>query len=158
MASKMSRRDFLWGSALLTGCSVSSHVPWPLETKSDRIANIIALTGSIGAVRVAVPAAAALFPLATSKPSADIDLKRMEAWAMNYLIQTPRKDLGYEPVFQCEPYACPPIPSGRDSVVACDTDARMDWEWYYMREISGTEAGRDVEAAFHKRIRGLHCT
>src|SRR2546426_398790 len=39
------------------------------------------------------------------------------------------------------------------AVVACDTDARMDWEWYYMREITGSRRGKVVEAAFHKRIR-----
>ncbi|MBN1553722.1 MAG: glycoside hydrolase family 127 protein, partial [Phycisphaerae bacterium] len=28
----------------------------------------------------------------------------------------------------------------------------MEWEWYYMRDISGSKAGRDVEAAFHQRM------
>ena len=57
---------------------------------------------------------------------------------MNYLICTPRPELDYEPVFQCHPLRCPPIPAGHDVVVPCDTDARMNWEWYYMREVSGS--------------------
>ncbi len=110
------------------------------------------LTGSVTNLRVATPGAEQIAPAARVPLAPDIDLSNMAAWAMNYLIRTPRKDLGYEPVFQCHPYACPPIPSGSDPVVACDTDARMDWEWYYMREVSGSAAGRDVEAAFHKRM------
>jgi hypothetical protein len=106
------------------------------------------LTGQVTDVRVAVPAATSL----GSQRSRDIDLKAMAGWAMNYLIETPRKHLGYEPVFQCHPLKCPPVPEGQDPVVSCDTDARLDWEWYYMREISGSRGGKDVEAAFHKRM------
>ncbi len=76
----------------------------------------------------------------------------MAAWAMHYLIHTPRPEFNYEPVFQCHPLRCPPVPAGRDVVVPCDTDARMNWEWYYMREVSGSQAGLDVEAAFHRRM------
>jgi hypothetical protein len=111
------------------------------------------LTGQVREVRIAVPAPDAVAPLAESPPSADLDLKRMAEWAMNYLIETPRKQLDYEPVFQCHPLRCPPIPEGDDPVVACDTDARMDWEWYYMRDITGSRRGKEVEAAFHRRIR-----
>jgi hypothetical protein len=111
------------------------------------------LTGTVSGIEVTVPAADALKSLnATSRP-ADIDLKRMGEWAMNYLIRTPRETLGFEPVFQCHPLRCPPVPAGEDPVVACDTDARMDWEWYFMRDLTGSQAGREVEEAFHKRIR-----
>jgi hypothetical protein len=48
---------------------------------------------------------------------------------------------------------CPPVPPGSDRVVACDTDACMDWEWYYMREIASSARGNEVEAAFHRRFR-----
>jgi hypothetical protein len=103
-------------------------------------------------VVVAVPAAERIHKLADSRVPQDLDLQRMAEWAMNYLIETPRKHLGYEPVFQCHPLRCPPSPEGEDPVVSCDTDARLDWEWYYMREISGSREGRKVEAAFHKRM------
>ena len=111
------------------------------------------LTGEVGNVKVAVPEAEAILALADTPRAADVDLKRMALWAMNYLVRTPRRELNYEPVFQCHPLRCPPVPEGQDPVVACDTDARMDWEWYYMRDVSGSDAGREVEAAFHRRIR-----
>ena len=88
------------------------------------------------------------------RPVADIDLRRMAEWAMNYLIRTPRAEFDYEPVFQCHPLKCPPVPASRDVVVPCDTDARMNWEWYYMREVSGSTAGLAEEAAFHRRMLG----
>jgi len=87
-----------------------------------------------------------------SDAATDIDLKRMAGWAMNYLIHTPRADLDYEPVFQCHPLKCPPTPQGHDVVAPCDTDARMNWEWYYMREVSGSTAGLVEEAGFHRRM------
>lgn len=112
------------------------------------------LTGSVSGVHVAVEAPQTIAPLSAATPHKDIDLRRMAGWAMNYLILTPRKELNYEPVFQCHPLRCPPAPEGNDVVTPCDTDARINWEWYYMREISGSEAGRDVEAGFHKRMLG----
>lgn len=115
------------------------------------IQTIWGLTGTVSQVHVTVEAAPAITDL-PSVPGSDIDLVRMAQWAMNYLVQTPRKELGYEPVFQCYPLCCPPVPHGRDVVVPCDTDTRMNCEWYYMREISGSDIGRDIEAAFHRRI------
>jgi hypothetical protein len=116
-------------------------------------APIRGLTGDLSNVRIAVPTSLSIKSLAAAQPPEDIDLKRMAQWAMNYLARTPRAQLGFEPVFQCHPLQCPPVPAGQDPVVACDTDARMDWEWYYMRDMTGSEAARQVEAAFHKRIR-----
>ena len=52
---------------------------------------------------------------------------------MNYLIETPRKHLNYEPVFQCHPLRCPPSPEGQDPVVSCDTDARLALRYYEMQ-------------------------
>ena len=93
------------------------------------VASIRGLTGELSDIRVVVPAATTITPLASTAGPADIVLKRMAQWAMNYLARTPRAQLGYEPVFQCHPLQCPPVPAGQDPVVACDTDARMDWEW-----------------------------
>lgn len=125
----------------------------PAVAKEQTAATAVkGLTGKVRDVTVSVPAASTIEPLEQVKRSDDIDLRRMAQWGMNYLIRSPRKALGYEPVFQANPMNCPPVPEGHDVVVACDTDARMDWEWYYMREISGCTAGKDVEAAFHKRI------
>jgi hypothetical protein len=110
------------------------------------------ITGKISDVRTAVVASEEVARLSSPLPSKDVDLERMAQWAMNYLIRTPRKELNYEPVFQCRLYGCPPIPAGHDPVVPCDTDARLNWEWCYMREISGSTAGRKTEAAFHRRM------
>ena len=140
--SGVSRRQFLAQSAALTaGLSQESLPDVPL------------LTGRVEQLRIGVARQEHAPSVKSARLPADIDLHAMAGWAMNYLIRTPRKDLGYEPVFQCHPYACPPIPAGSDPVVACDTDARMDWEWYYMRDVSGSAAGKDVETAFHKRMR-----
>jgi hypothetical protein len=86
------------------------------------------LTGQINNVRICEPAATKIKMLKKSNIPQDINLKRMAQWAMNYLINTPRKELNYEPVFQCHPLRCPPAPIGHDPVVACDTESRMDWE------------------------------
>lgn len=117
--------------------------------------HIQGLNGDIRHPETAVPASGAAPRLqgGAAPGRGDIDLKRMAEWALHYLIETPRKEFGYEPVFQCYPLECPPVPQGTDVVVACDTDARMDWEWYYMRDITGSDRGRDVEEAFHRRIR-----
>lgn len=111
------------------------------------------LTGAVSGVRVVVPTPRRVAPMGSERPSCDLSLKRMAEWAMNYLARSPRPHLGWEPVFQCHPLRCPPVPAGHDVVVPCDTDARMDWEWYYMRDITGSDAARDVEAAFHARMR-----
>ncbi len=132
------------GRAAIESASMDDLAPQPV---------IRGLTGDVSAIAIAFPAAEAVRSLADTPRTADIDLKRMAEWALNYLTETPRKHLGFEPVFQCHPLRCPPVPNGQDPVVACDTDARMDWEWYYMRDIAGSRKGAAVEAAFHQRIR-----
>jgi hypothetical protein len=136
-------------ASALMGLGASSI---PAGDNLNSTSTIRGLTGSVHDIAVSVPAAERIAPVAASQPSSDIDLKLMAKWAMHYLIETPRAELGYEPVFQCHPLQCPPVPAGRDPIAVCDTDARMDWEWYYMREISGSTEGRKVEAAFHQRI------
>ncbi|MFH0761035.1 MAG: hypothetical protein V2A67_05995 [Bacteroidota bacterium] len=113
---------------------------------------ISGLTGKVSNIKIAVEAPVTITTLSDNLPQNDLDMRRMAQWAMNYLIRSPRKEYNYEPVFQCKVYGCPPIPSGQDPVVPCDTDARLDWEWYYMREVSGSTAGLDVERSFHRRM------
>lgn len=90
----------------------------------------------------------------TDQPAGDIDIPGMARWAMNYLLRSPRPELNYQPVFGCCPRGCPPMPDGYDPIVDGDTDSRMDWEFYYMRQISGATEGRRIEEAFHNRVRG----
>ena len=116
------------------------------------VVEIRGLTGKVYDIKNAVDAPLKIAELSAYLPQNDIDMVRMAQWSMNYLIRTPRKEFNYEPVFQCRLYGCPPTPAGQDPVVAADTDARMNWEWYYMRDISGSTAGLDVEKAFHQRL------
>lgn len=116
------------------------------------IAEVRGLIGKVADIKIAVDAPTKVDALSANLPQNDIDLVRMAQWSMNYLIRTPRKEFNYEPVFQCRLYGCPPIPTGQDPVVAADTDARMNWEWYYMRDISGSTEGLDIEKAFRRRI------
>jgi hypothetical protein len=88
------------------------------------------------------------------KESQDVDLAGRALWAMNYLLRTPRPEFNYEPHFECHNLEFPPTLSSHDATVPGDTDCRMDWEFYYMRDICGTDAGLDIEAAFHQRILG----
>ena len=122
------------------------------STEKPLASTILGLTGTVSDARVAAQAQTTVAALLPDAPQDDIDLTRMAQWAMNYLVRSPRKELNYEPVFQCEPMNFPPAPPGHDVVVPCDTDVRMNWEWYYMREVSGSKAGQDVEAGFHKMI------
>ena len=117
------------------------------------VPRILGITGTVRDAGFVPRSAAAPAPRPASQRTPDVDLKRMAEWSLHYLMNTPRPHLGYEPVFQCHPLKCPPVPDGHDVIVPCDTDARMEWEWYYMREISGSDAGRDVEQAFHRRMR-----
>lgn len=116
-------------------------------------ARILGITGVVSDLHVAVEPPGTVAALGSNRPDGDISLKRMAEWAMNYLARTPRPNLEWEPVFQCHPLKCPPVPEGHDVVVPCDTDARMEWEWYFMRDISGSPRARSVEAHFHRRMR-----
>jgi hypothetical protein len=72
-------------------------------------------------------------PLPSGYASPDADPRLMAAWALRHLIHNPRSALNYEPV--------PPTPEGHDSIVPGDTDCRMDWEFIFMRDITGSREG-----------------
>jgi hypothetical protein len=138
---------------------LSFSTRWPAkrtagsEDNSPDVYSITGLTGQISNVRVSTPATLQIEPLRESQHPADIDIKRMAQRARNYLINTPRKELNCAPLFHGHPLRCPPIPTHADPVVSCATDARMDWEWYFMREIAGFQEGLEVAATFHRRMR-----
>ena len=93
-------------------------------------------------------------PLPKGAVSPDADLTLMAAWALRHLSRNPRPALDYEPVFQIWPMAVPPTPEGHDPIVPGDTDCRMDWEFIYMREMSGSREGLEVEKGLRRRILG----
>jgi hypothetical protein len=90
--------------------------------------------------------------LAEEQASQDIDLEGMARWALNYLINNPRKALDYECRFNVFPLYCPPTVLGHDPVTVGDTDVRMDWEFLYMRDICGRQEGMDAQRGVRKRI------
>jgi hypothetical protein len=78
----------------------------------------------------------------------------MAAWALRHLIHNLRPALNYEPVFFIRPLHVPPTPAGHDPIVPGDTDCRMDWEFIFMRDITGSREGIDVEKGLRQRILG----
>ena len=108
----------------------------------------------------------------------DIDLAALARQSMNYLLYTPRPSLDYECQFLIYPLAVPPSrlgqagsttgdvitdnQSGARAIAGTahapitwgDTDARMDVVFPYMREMSGSTEGQDVEIGLHRRVRG----
>ena len=117
------------------------------------LSNVSGVTGGISTLRYRMPAAMDRVTLLaeTAAPS-DVDLVAMAGKAMNYLTHNPRPALDFEPVFQIKPLACPPAPIGHDPIVPGDTDCRMDWEYMFMREMSGSRDGLDVEKQMRARI------
>ena len=110
------------------------------------------IPGPVRDFKLLPPPSAKDFSL-TEAPQGDLDLKGMGLWAMNYLLRTPRPEEAYQPVFGCWPLSCPPAKPGWDTIVDGDTDCRMEWEYYYMRDVSGSQAGKAVEKAVHQRIK-----
>src|SRR3989442_1367354 len=88
------------GSALLVFCFVYAGLADERDEGQTQTRRILGLTGKVSDVKVAVPARKVITP-GDPSPTRDLNLKRMAEWALNYLIRTPRQDLGYEPVFQC---------------------------------------------------------
>lgn len=89
-------------------------------------------------------------------PSPDIDLVGMARRAMHYLINNPSPERGYETRFSISPLACPPSARAdqKDSTAEGDTENRMDWEFIFMREMTGVKEGNEVETTIWKRILG----
>jgi len=106
---------------------------------------------------VAASVPAEVKPVARSTPPADLSLTDMAARAMHYLTHNPLAEHNYECRFDIELLAYPPSmrPGTRDPYITFgDTESRMDLQFIYMREMSGSNQGREVEDAIRKRIMG----
>jgi hypothetical protein len=158
----MKRRSFLGVAALapvgavLDRSAIAASIEKVAGTEATSgITNPYGLPGTVSQVTfkdaVSAPEVKRLADMSGSK---DVDLARMAGHAMNYLINNPRRELNYEPVFQIWPFSVPPAPIGHDPIVPGDTDCRMDWEFIYMREMSGSTEGLDVERGLRKRVLG----
>ena len=82
------------------------------------------------------------------------DLVGMARWAMHYLVCNPQKRRGYECRFGIRPLSYPPAPGDEDHdpVSPGDTEARMELELVYMREMSGLTVGQAVEEGIRSRL------
>ena len=96
-------------------------------------------------------------PLAQTPPSADMNLPAMARWALEYLRNNPEPARDHECRFLISPLSLRPLPGPDqfDFISLGDTECRMDWEWFYMRRMSGErEVGKEVEQAVRRRILG----
>lgn len=96
-------------------------------------------------------------PAAQLLSTDDVNLVEMSRRAMHYLINNPLADHNDECRFDIELLKCPPsMGSGsRDPYITFgDTESRMDLAFMYMRDISGSAEGRQVELRIRKRIMG----
>jgi hypothetical protein len=159
----MRRRTFLTSLgaapavALLPSASAAAQAaaqiaPTPAVPDGNPLSGVSGVTGEISPIRYRAHPGGAVPALAESAKPADVDLVSMADKAMNYLTRNPRPGLDFEPVFQIKPLACPPAPLGHDPIVPGDTDCRMDWEFIFMREMSGSRAGLDVEKGLRARV------
>lgn len=131
-----------------TGAVSTASIPAGLP-----LTNVSGVTGELSSIRYrGISATETVSLLAQSAKPRDVNLPTMADKAMNYLTHNPRKELDYEPVFQIKPLACPPAPLGHDPIVPGDTDCRMDWEYIFMREMSGSKQGLDVQQGVRRRI------
>ncbi len=82
------------------------------------------------------------------------DLVAMADANLNYLLRTPRPHLGHACRFCNYLSFCPPHPGGNDSIANGDSDCRMDWEYPFMREMTGRTDGLEIDAGVRKRVLG----
>ena len=85
----------------------------------------------------------------------DISLREMAQGAMHYLTHNPLPGRDYACRFDISLLHLPPsmYPGSRDPHITFgDTEARMDWEFIYMRDMTGSAEGQEVERAIHQRL------
>ena len=103
-------------------------------------------------------------PVRESAPP-DISLTDMATRAMHYLAHNPLPERDHICRFDIDLLFCPPSmwskttprapAASRDPYITFgDTESRMDWEFIYMREMSGSKEGLDVEQAIRRRLLG----
>ena len=90
------------------------------------------------------------------KLHADMDLVAMARWALRALRRNPRPNLDYECRFSQVPSWYPPCPgpNDHDPITIGDTDIRMDWEFGYMKDMTGDTSADEVARGVRKRVLG----
>jgi hypothetical protein len=82
----------------------------------------------------------------------EMDFRGMARWAMNYLEHNPNPEWDYHAQFRVYPLGIPAIPPGPDPIAVGDTDCRMDWEFWNMREILGIKDPTPAEVGLRRHI------
>ncbi|MCL5096800.1 MAG: glycoside hydrolase family 127 protein [Candidatus Omnitrophica bacterium] len=87
----------------------------------------------------------------------DLDLKAMAQWAMQALEKNPRPNLNYECRFSMSLLKDPPCPgpTDHDPITAGDTENRLDWEFGYMKDITGDTSADAIARGLRRRILGF---
>jgi hypothetical protein len=95
-------------------------------------------------------------PLKSGDGQGDVDLVAMARWAIEYLCHNPSPERNYETRFGIMPLQMPPSPrlGDVDGVAFGDTESRMDWEFIFMRDMTGCEKGTQIEQIIWDRILG----
>jgi len=89
----------------------------------------------------------------TLTPNAnEMDFHAIARWSMNYLENNPNPEWDYHAQFRVYPVGLPPIPPGPDPIAVGDTDCRMDWEFWNMREILGINEPTQTEKGLRQHI------
>jgi hypothetical protein len=91
---------------------------------------------------------------ATSPATADLSLTAMSAQALSALKKNPRPHLDYECRFSISLLNYPPAPgpNTHDPITLGDTENRLDWEFDYMKQMSGDSSGDEIAKGLRMRI------
>lgn len=91
-------------------------------------------------------------PLRASTIPQDLDLTLMAKWSLNYLAGTVTVDRDYESSYGNWPLNYPPFSMAGDSIAGGDTECRNDLAFVLMREMSGINAGLDIQKGVRQRL------
>ncbi len=119
--------------------------------------SLIGYQGKIDGLEIVNKKAVDAKSLAAAPSKHDISLTDMASSSMNYLIHNPLPDHNYECRFCIQPVGYPlsMYDGTADPYIAFgDTESRMLREFNFMREMSGSKAGAEVEEGIRKRVWG----
>jgi hypothetical protein len=91
-------------------------------------------------------------PLGTTQIPPDIDLVLMAKWSLNYLAGTVTVDRDFESSYGNWPLKYPPFSMAGDDIAGGDTECRNDLAFVLMREMSGLNAGLDIQKGVRQRL------
>jgi hypothetical protein len=91
-------------------------------------------------------------PLGATQVPQDVDLVLMAKWSLNYLAGTITVDRDFESSYGNWPLKYPPFSMAGDNIAGGDTECRNDLAFVLMREMSGIDAGLDIQKGVRQRL------